>query len=223
METVAANAKAFVELIGQGVKIGPRGKCLVKGRVKDCYLGQFRGPLQGDLYAQEVGWVVKRRQRHQRLKLLKNLTVDENRLPETLATVVHAVTNGHQIFKISGQARVADHLSHGLDGLLMIEHSQGLFYEEVFASETHEAFLFPDPLHASLGQGQEFREREKLELEGRRARVQDQDHFFPPWAWIAVMATVFTMSCTVHPRERSLTGFFKPCKIGPMAVAPADR
>ena len=38
-------------------------------------------------------------------------------------------------------------------------------------------------------------------------------------AWIAVIATVLTMSCTVAPRERSLTGLLRPCSTGPMAIA----
>ena len=42
-------------------------------------------------------------------------------------------------------------------------------------------------------------------------------------AWMAVIATVLTMSCTVAPRERSLTGLFSPCSTGPMAIAPALR
>jgi hypothetical protein len=37
---------------------------------------------------------------------------------------------------------------------------------------------------------------------------------------MAVMATVFTMSSTVQPRERSLTGFRSPCRTGPTATAP---
>ena len=37
------------------------------------------------------------------------------------------------------------------------------------------------------------------------------------------MATVFTMSATRAPRDRSLTGLFRPCSTGPMATAPALR
>jgi hypothetical protein len=40
------------------------------------------------------------------------------------------------------------------------------------------------------------------------------------WAWIAVIATVLTMSCTVAPRERSLTGLRRPCRTGPTATRP---
>ena len=43
------------------------------------------------------------------------------------------------------------------------------------------------------------------------------------WAWMAVMATVLTMSRTVAPRDRSLTGLFRPCSTGPTATAPAER
>ena len=44
-----------------------------------------------------------------------------------------------------------------------------------------------------------------------------------PWAWIAVIATVLTMSSTSAPRDRSLTGLFRPCSTGPIAIAPALR
>ena len=42
-------------------------------------------------------------------------------------------------------------------------------------------------------------------------------------AWMAVIATVLTMSRTVAPRERSLTGLRRPCRTGPTATAPAER
>ena len=43
------------------------------------------------------------------------------------------------------------------------------------------------------------------------------------WAWIAVMATVLTMSRIDAPRDRSLTGLLSPCRTGPIATVPADR
>ena len=50
-------------------------------------------------------------------------------------------------------------------------------------------------------------------------------HAAPPvaWAWIAVIAMVLTMSVTVQPRLRSLTGLFRPCSTGPIATASAAR
>ena len=46
---------------------------------------------------------------------------------------------------------------------------------------------------------------------------------FSAAAWMAVMATVFTISGTVQPRDRSLTGLLRPCRTGPMATASAAR
>ena len=42
-------------------------------------------------------------------------------------------------------------------------------------------------------------------------------------AWTAVIAMASTMSLAVQPRERSFAGLSRPCKIGPIAVAPASR
>ena len=42
-------------------------------------------------------------------------------------------------------------------------------------------------------------------------------------AWMAVIATVLTMSRTSAPRDRSLTGLRSPCRTGPTASAPAER
>ena len=38
-----------------------------------------------------------------------------------------------------------------------------------------------------------------------------------------MIATVLTMSSTNAPRDRSLTGLFRPCSTGPIAMAPALR
>ncbi len=65
---------------------------------------------------------------------------------------------------------------------------------------------------------------QQLVLDGRRAGVDDQHRLHrATCAWIAVMATVFTMSATSAPRDRSLTGLARPCSTGPMATAPALR
>ena len=40
---------------------------------------------------------------------------------------------------------------------------------------------------------------------------------------MAVIATVLTMSVTVHPRLRSFTGLRSPCSTGPIATAFAER
>src|SRR4029453_7429149 len=98
----------------------------------------------------------------------------------------------------------------------------------------------PDPLDQPRGQHLLTVHLEQLVLDGGRPGVDDQDptHRGPapagprtppeacsavPWAWMAVMATVLTMSATVAPRDRSLTGLRSPWRIGPTATALADR
>src|SRR5690606_32498743 len=66
-------------------------------------------------------------------------------------------------------------------------------------------------------------------LHRRRAAVEHQDvlHRCPLGSSIpacaAVMAPVLTMSRTLAPRDRSLTGLRSPCRIAPTATAPAER
>ncbi len=47
--------------------------------------------------------------------------------------------------------------------------------------------------------------------------------FFLACDCTAVIATASTMSCAVQPRERSLQGRSRPCRMGPMAVPPVRR
>ncbi len=58
---------------------------------------------------------------------------------------------------------------------------------------------------------------------GVPAGADGEGRHFSAWAWMAVMATVLTMSVMVQPRERSLTGMRRPWMTGPMATAPAER
>ena len=53
-----------------------------------------------------------------------------------------------------------------------------------------------------------------------RTRTVERHAVTQPCAWIAVIATVLTMSRTSAPRERSLTGLRRPCSTGPIATAP---
>ena len=78
---------------------------------------------------------------------------------------------------------------------------------------------FADPFHQPAGDRPGAVEQPVLQR--GRAGVQDEDH--DPAAWTAVIAMVFTMSRTVAPRDRSLTGLRRPCRTGPTATAWAER
>ena len=89
------------------------------------------------------------------------------------------------------------------------------------------ALLFPNPVEEAGGDDGEIGSLEDLILNRTAFRVDHHDFQLPaPFsccAWMAVIATVFTMSVTVAPRLRSFTGRLSPCMTGPMAAALADR
>src|SRR5690606_21254880 len=87
------------------------------------------------------------------------------------------------------------------------------------------AGALPDPFDQPVG-GRELAHRvDQAVLQRRRAAVDDEHDAHAPasCAWIAVSATVLTMSSTRAPRERSLMGLLSPCSTGPIATAPAER
>ena len=47
-------------------------------------------------------------------------------------------------------------------------------------------------------------------------------YFLTPRDCMEVQATVLMMSLMVQPLDKSLTGFRKPCMMGPIAMAPVD-
>ena len=84
-----------------------------------------------------------------------------------------------------------------------------------------------DPLDDPVGHHRTRVRFDDSVFQRRRAGVDDQHRgrggHHLPCAWIAVIATVLTMSSISAPRDRSLTGFFSPCSTGPIAMAPALR
>src|SRR5690606_14210545 len=88
--------------------------------------------------------------------------------------------------------------------------------------------ILPDALDEPGGDDDALLRLDQLVLDRGRAGVDDKDggaHCCSSLAcaWMAVMATVLTMSWTRAPRERSLTGLLRPWRTGPIATAPAER
>ena len=72
-------------------------------------------------------------------------------------------------------------------------------------------------------EGKAFPSKAYVKVQQRPSRApQEYVQFFLP-ACTKVTAEVMTMSSTEQPRDRSLIGEAKPCKIGPNASAPAKR
>lgn len=74
--------------------------------------------------------------------------------------------------------------------------------------------------HAFAGQCLPLAMRAEVAGPGHGLCFQRSD--FTPRDCMEVQATVLIMSLMVQPRDRSLTGFTKPCIMGPMAMAPVD-
>ena len=103
----------------------------------------------------------------------------------------------------------------------------------LWAGVVDPAARFPDPLDEPGPYRVAAGDLDQGVLQRRGAGVDDEHvtaHDAGPsagasgrCAWMAVIATVLTMSRTVAPRDRSFTGLRSPCRTGPTATAPADR
>ena len=126
-------------------------------------------------------------------------------------------------------------LPRGEDGqLLAFEHDADLALDDheqaqlVLAPANDPVALVEERLvghrreRLELGLAEVGEEREAPERveELRAGRVHGA---YAPRAWMAVIATVLTMSVTVQPRLRSFTGLRSPCSTGPIATACAER
>ncbi len=85
---------------------------------------------------------------------------------------------------------------------------------------------FSDPLQQTGREDEKIGRIGCFVLDPGASRIDTRNIHEPDlfsWAWIAVIATVFTMSVTVAPRLRSVTGRLRPSMTGPMATALAER
>ena len=87
VEPVTADVVLLAPRARDGVRVRDLRDRVVEGRVEDHHLRQVGEQLAGHRDALEVGRVVQRRQRHQRLHGRDHVVVDQGRLGELLAAV----------------------------------------------------------------------------------------------------------------------------------------
>ena len=229
VEAVPADAVLGVQRVRQGVPPGLLRHALVEGGVEDDHLRHLRPPCRDGAQPLCRRAVVQRGQGGQPFDRPDDLHGHQGRCAEPLAAVHHPVSG-----RVDRPSR-----QHLLQVGIHLLQCRGVIRDP----RTRHA----DPLHQSLGEdglvrlGAVVVDLPHLVLQGGGAGVDDQDEHGGPFrqaewgccdccdcwdywdcAWMAVMATVFTMSSTVQPRERSFTGLFRPCSTGPTATAPAD-
>jgi hypothetical protein len=149
-------------------------------------------PQRGN--SREVAGVVQRGQRSELRDRRGHGVVDDGGFDEPLAAVHDPVADRIQPAGLRdimpGRTQLVDHAVHGA------------------VVVGHVAARLADPLHQTAGDALAGRHVQQLVLHRRRAAVDDEylHGRTVVWAWITVIATVSTMSGTVQPRLRSLTG-----------------
>ncbi len=157
--------------------------------------------------------------------MLEQAVVDHDRLGEEVAAVHDPVTHRREGVAVDRRPVAVE----GAEGRAqrVLEVLDATLLGVVLAADRvrEPPAVLADPLDRPGRLGDAGAAVEEAVLQGRRPRVEDQHpvRHDRSWAWIAVIATVLTMSRTNAPRERSLTGLRRPCSTGPTASAPAER
>ncbi len=203
------------------------GQIVEEGGVEDRDLRDAGKCRAQDLDTDGVGRVVQRREGGEPVDLGDDVIVDEHRLAEDGPAVHHAVTDRRERVRVE-HTRVGELGERECETRAVIGDPLGAFARLTAGSARQPSLVLADALDEPLREHVSRLGVDELELDRRRARIDDEDSavhasvsFF--CAWIAVIATVLTMSWTSAPRERSLTGLFRPCSTGPTATAPALR
>ena len=225
VEAIAADPVLLAPRPRHRVGVRDRRHGLVEGGVEDRRLGYVGEQPAGDAQPLEVGRVVQRCEGHQLSHLLDQRVVDEGRIGETGAAVDDAMTHRNHLGVLQrrpvGGERSQRSGQRFRDGR---EHALGSV-PAVAGRVLQPSARLADPLHRPGRGRRPGLGIDEAVLQRRRPRVEHQHvgAHERPRAWIAVIAMVLTMSRTVAPRDRSLTGFRSPWRIGPTASAPAER
>ena len=198
----------------------------MEGGVEDGDLWGRREGGAGGADPREVAGIVQRREGHEVLDRVDDRVVDDRGRAEEVAAVNDPVAHGIQVLGAQGRAVGGEGVEDDAHrGVVVggVDVARGRLARGGMPCNGFRARL-ADALDDPGGGDRPGVGVEQLVFERGRAGVEDQDEgAHRPTAWIAVMATVLTMSWTSAPRERSLTGWRRPWRIGPIATAPALR
>ena len=234
VESVAAHPVLRGELPIDRVRVRRGRQRLVEGRVEHRDMRHVGERPLGRHDAGEVRGVVQRRQHLELLDVALHPVGDHRGLEEPRAALHHAVADGDGRMLVERRSVLGERLEHAREGGVVVGHGDVDPVRLVSGIRpgrrrmphgVRRATLgLPDPLDQPAREGLARLDVDQLVLHRGRARVDDEDDAHEASAaWIAVMATVFTMSCTSAPRERSLMGLLRPCSTGPIATAPDER
>src|SRR5215208_234867 len=207
MEPVAANVPLRGDIPVDRIRCRRRRQVMEERRVEDRDVWEVWERLARHANTQHRWRVVQRRKRRQLLELGDQRIVDQRRPIQVRAAVHHPVAHRDQL---GGACVRADLVEHNAQRRLVVCDG-GPF--------------LTDSLDDAVDKRRARLRLYQLVFHRRRTRIEHQDaaRHQMSCAWIAVIATVLTMSSTSAPRDRSFTGLFNPCNTGPIAIAPALR
>lgn len=240
---VAADGVLLGDVLLQGVRIGGLGQRREERRIEHRHVWHVRQQPAGDRDALYVRWVVQRGQGCEPQDRGLDVVVDERGLGEYVRPLHNSVSDADHVCAIEIRTDLGEQPENDLERLgVALDRlaSLGLDPGEFVADE---ALVLPDALNDAHGDRLAPGGVDELVLHGGGSRVQHEDRvrgamrdeavgccggchdsmLLVDWAWMAVMATVLTMSWTSAPRERSFTGLRRPWRTGPIATAPDER
>src|SRR3989338_8176194 len=186
--------------MGVGLAIAIRWHALMEGSIEDCKIRNIRCNSTCGLNSLDIGGVMQRCEWNKRTNFMDKIIIDPCRFMKTFTTVNNAVTDCIDLGDIDIVS--FEVTSHHFKSLMVITN----LFNQSMVNQT-KRFCF---IHTVFN--------------GRTAGIDNEDtHTTLLCAWMAVIRIVLTISAISQPRLRSLTGFFSPCSIGPIAIAPAER
>ena len=201
---------------------------MVKCRIENGDMRYVRHASHGNFDADKVRRVVQWRKWNLFANPVDDALIDQCRSLEGFAPVYDTMADADQFISTRNFAGLAQRIGDPGESLPVVVH---LSFSQCFAgvcvslrSVCQAAPFLANSLQQARCQRLALLHFEQLVLDRRAARVQyEHFHDTSACAWIAVIATVFTISATLQPLLRSLTGLFKPCRTGPTATASAER
>ena len=230
MKTVAAHVVGMVPGVRYRVAICVCGQALVKGGIEHRHLRHLREEPQADLDAGQIGRVMQRGERAQHPQCLDNLGINQRWRAESLAAMHNPMSDAIET-EFSCRPRFPQQCQDLFESLCMVGHGQRprdflAHAVRVLPIVEESTLRLTDAIQAAATQYLSVRHVDDAVLNGGTSGIDDQNVHAPAarsCAWMAVIATVLTISATVQPRLRSLTGLLRPCSTGPMATAFAER
>ena len=195
----------------------------MEGRVEDgdvLHVGEGRLRRADAL---QVGGVVQRREVCEVLDVDLDQRRHDRRLEEALAAVHDAVPDRGERVLVEARPLRFERVEHHPERRRVLRDGERGLPRAARPRVADVPGALADALDQPGGKRRLARSVDQLVLERRRAAVDHQHRAHEIAAWIAVIATVLTMSSTSAPRDRSLIGLRRPCSTGPIATAPALR